>query len=402
LSPSSDTPKGRHGVVISPWLPTPAKPFAGTFVVDFAKSLAEAYGSAPLLVHLDDAFRTRTPFLTELATKALTRSRARKISARSGASLTVPIPVSDGAGWLERMDMAMRIGPSIKALLRSTGSSQSPPDVHAHLGIMSGSLALNAVGRNRVFVYEHSAFALELIEADERAHKIYAQVMSMAAGVLPVNEHLATRIRNLFPEHANKVRVHPNSIDVRRFAFRDRKPPLTKLLYIGNLKPEKGTRRLVDALRKIRGSYEDVTLAVAGQGPDVGYLKENAHRDNITVLPPVPPNEVPSLLHEFDMLLHLSEAETFGLTSIEAVLTGMPVLVSETDGSNAVIRPIEHESGTIVDQPAGPTEVFEAYEELRGSPGRLDLHSARRHLEDAYDIRQVGRRLADLMETSAG
>jgi glycosyltransferase involved in cell wall biosynthesis len=102
------------------------------------------------------------------------------------------------------------------------------------------------------------------------------------------------------------------------------------------------------------------------------------------------------------MLLHLSEAETFGLTSIEAVLTGMPVLVSETDGSNAVIRPIEHQAGAIVAQPAGPTDVFDAYEELRGSPGRLDLRSARRHLEDAYDIRQVGRRLTNLMKTSAG
>jgi glycogen(starch) synthase len=371
-------------------------------VVDFAKTLDDAYGSVPMLVHLDDAFRTRTPFLTGLATKALTRIRARRISADSGASLTVPIPVSVGAGWLERMEMAMRIGPSIRSLLRSGGTDKSPPDIHAHLGIMSGSFALNAAGRNRVFVYEHSAFALELVEADERAHKIYAQVMAMAAGVFPVNEHLATRIRTLFPEHANKVHMHPNSIDVRRFEFRDRKPPLTKLLYIGNLKPEKGTRRLVDALGKIRGRYGDVTLAVAGLGPDIGYLKENVHRDNITILPPVPPSEVPALLHEFDMLLHLSEAETFGLTSIEAVLTGMPVLVSETDGSNAVIRPIEHQAGAIVAQPARPTDVFDAYEELRGSPGRLDLRSARRHLEDTYDIRQVGRRLANLMRTSAG
>jgi glycosyltransferase involved in cell wall biosynthesis len=100
-------------------------------------------------------------------------------------------------------------------------------------------------------------------------------------------------------------------------------------------------------------------------------------------------------MSEADLLVHLSDGETFGLTAIEAVASGMPVLVTSTDGSELVIRPLEPDVGTILSQTMTPSDVADAYGELRDAPARLDLASARRKLQSSFAPGQV----ADLLTT---
>ena len=63
-------------------------------------------------------------------------------------------------------------------------------------------------------------------------------------------------------------------------------------------------------------------------------------------------------------------------------ITGMPVILTSTNGSEHVMRSVIDMAGVIVPQAHDPMDVVAAYEELRAMPERLDLRRARALLED--------------------
>lgn len=386
----------RRAIVLSPWLPTRARPFAGTFVVDFAATIAPLYASGPILVRMDDTFRTRVPWLAGRATRGLVRRRARTMSLDVGSALDVPLPVPVDSGWYERMTLAEKLSAGLRPLVARARVGSAWPDVHGHVGIVSGPMALRLPRGCDVFLYEHSSFAIDLLESDPRAARLYRRAVERARAILPVNAQLTRRLQGLFPDMAAKIREHPNSVDASRFPIRHRTGPLERLIYIGNLKPEKGTRRMLAALELIVRAHPGASLTIVGDGPDRDWLTNHPLRSHLDIRPPVPAEMVPELLLDHDVLLHLSEAETFGLTAVEAILSGMPVLVTATDGSEAVVSPIAGIAGRIIDQPATPDSVLAAYEEIRENRSRLDPAAARRDIVERYDRPAVASRILEL------
>ncbi|CAN5876666.1 hypothetical protein BH23ACT4_BH23ACT4_07510 [soil metagenome] len=386
----------RHAIVLSPWLPTRSRPFAGTFVVDFAAAIGPIYPNGLTFVRLDDTFRTKPSWPVRRAARGVVKQRAKKMTVGFGSAIDVPLPVPAGSGWYERMVEARRLGVALRPRVIRARVGNLWPDLHGHLGIIAGPVALNVPRGCDLFLYEHSSFAIDLLEADERAAALYCKAIARSAAVLPVNAQMTRRLQTLFPEHASKVREHPNSVDASRFESRPRVGPLERLIYIGNLKPEKGTRRMLEALEGIVAEHPGVSLTLVGDGPDRNWLANHPLRAHLDIRPPVPAGQVPGLLLEHDLLLHLSEAETFGLTAVEAILSGMPVLVSATDGSGTVVLPIEAMAGTIVKQPAEPRSVRAAYKEIRLNPPRLDPVAARRHIVERYDRVAVGTKIGAL------
>ncbi len=387
----------RGAIVLSPWLPTRSRPFAGTFVVDFAAAIEPIYPNGLNFVRLDDTFRAKPSWPVQRAARGVVKQRARTMTVGFGSALDVPLPVPADSGWYERMVQAQRLGAALRPLIDRARVGNSWPDLHGHLGIISGPLALNLPRGCDVFLYEHSSFAIDLLEADARAATLYRKAIGRSAAVLPVNARLTRRLQVLFPEHASKVREHPNSVDASRFESRRRVGPLERLIYVGNLKPEKGTRRMLEALEGIVAEHPGVSLTLVGDGPDRSWLANHPLQAHLDIRPPVPAGQVPGLLLEHDVLLHLSEAETFGLTALEAILSGMPVLVAATDGSETVVRPIEKLAGKIIEQPASPRSVLAAYREIRDNPPRLDPVAARRHIVERYDRPAVASKLKALI-----
>jgi glycogen synthase len=387
-------PIDRCAIVLSPWLPTRGRPFAGNFVVDFASTIAPIYGNRLTFVRIDDTFRARVPWLIQRAAKGIVKQRAKTMAIAAGSgAVDVPLPVPTDSGWYERMVVAQQLGAGLRPLVDRVRVGGSWPDLHGHVGIISGPMALKMGRECNLFLYEHSSFAIELLEADEKATAIYRKVIDRSAAILPVNARLTRRLQALFPQHAEKIREHPNSVDASRFDWKRRVAPLHRLLYIGNLKPEKGTRRMLEALEAIIAVHPDVSLTLVGDGLDRNWLINHPLRAYLDVRQAVPASQVPELLQDHDVLLHLSEAETFGLTAVEAILSGMPVIVAATDGSETVVRPIEEMAGRIIEQPCRPRSVLAAYQEIRHRPLRLDPIAARRHVMERYDRPAVASRI---------
>ena len=116
----------------------------------------------------------------------------------------------------------------------------------------------------------------------------------------------------------------------------DRVDSLIKIVFLGRLYPDKGWNFTLEAFRQLAQEIDlnRVAILVAGDGPmrqqiasELGQLTPNLH-----LLGRVPPENVPALLVNCDLHVTTSEKETRGLTILEALAAGIPVLAPNSGG----------------------------------------------------------------------
>ena len=116
--------------------------------------------------------------------------------------------------------------------------------------------------------------------------------------------------------------IKPHSIDsiFKRKKSRNR----GKYLYIGRIDKLKGIDLLIKAFNALSKEYE---LSVIGSGPDMHKLSKIACNDNIKFYGNLEHNDIYKYLDESSFLIMPSlMPETFGLTIIEAMSFGVPVI----------------------------------------------------------------------------
>ena len=120
--------------------------------------------------------------------------------------------------------------------------------------------------------------------------------------------------------------------------------------FLGRIDPKKNLGLLIDAMAALP---EEVHLTIAGDGPAdlVGSLRLRADRlgvsDRLEWLGFVDSKERTRLLEGLDLLAMPSAFESFGLSAAEAMLHGVPVVVSQRTGIAELI--CRHGGGRIVE-----------------------------------------------------
>lgn len=146
------------------------------------------------------------------------------------------------------------------------------------------------------------------------------------------------------------VRVIPTGLDLRRFtaapdpALRtslglpDRGPVL---LYLGRLAKEKNIAELIAAMPDIPGA----ALLIVGDGPERPALEAQTEAldlaGRVIFAGMVPPAQVPRYYALADAFVSASTSEAQGLTYIEALAAGLPLLCRADPCVEALIRPGE-------------------------------------------------------------
>ncbi len=139
----------------------------------------------------------------------------------------------------------------------------------------------------------------------------------------------------------------PTGIDVERFRV-DRREGLwlrdtlgipqdrPVLLYLGRLAKEKNLDDLLDVAAAVPGA----TLLVAGDGPDGARFRAEAERRGLDVVfgGMVDPKDVPVWYAAADLFLSASTSETQGLTYLEALAAGLPVICRADDCLRGVLQ----------------------------------------------------------------
>ncbi|MET9671059.1 glycosyltransferase family 4 protein [Streptomyces sp. NPDC006475] len=388
--------------VITPWYPSPNNPYAGSFVQAATAAVAAANRNGLhrriSVFHTEDWSGKAEPALNDAIKITTDRLQDRRelvpvLDTAEGELVRVPVPLTQRksyASWVAAQEVALR-----RAL--PTGRIEAPV-VHAHTGIFGGVLATRlASPEARIVVTEHSSFLNQVFE-QRPARALYAEVLGRADAFLCVSEKVATQIALEFPEYADKLRVVPNVIDFNRFAAGpQRDPRMLRWLYVGRITRPKGVAAVLEAFALVARQEPEATLTMVGHGNLEDELTARAAELGVTrrfrLLPPVAPEHVKGLMDEHDLLVHASKSETFGMTVVEAVASGLPVLVSRSGGPEESLQGVEAKVGALMDVSDDPDVIANAYWHLRGASDALDLVGARKELEARYGADAVAEQL---------
>ena len=153
-----------------------------------------------------------------------------------------------------------------------------------------------------------------------------------------------------------RAHLVPPGVDTSLFT-----PPVTpagrqaRVLYVGRVERAsrwKGLAVLVDCLPRLRAAVPGVRLDVVGDGDDVAHLRARAERLGVAGMVdwhgPVDHRGLPRFYQRagVTVLPSLTESESFGMTLVEAMACGCPVVGSAVGGIPFVVR--DHVDGVLV------------------------------------------------------
>jgi glycosyltransferase involved in cell wall biosynthesis len=221
----------------------------------------------------------------------------------------------DSPGWLRYLSLAWR---AMTVRGRFDG-------VEGHFVLPSGILALVAA-RIRglpLVVYAHGGDVREMAHRNVLYRFLARLVLGSANAVVTNSAETAGMVQIL----GARAEINPPGINLERFHPTSR-PATRRVLYLGGDFPHKGVaiaRQLADTL--------------AGPG-----LRE------------VPPEDVPDLIAEHDVVLVPSMAEPFGLVAAEAAASGRWVVARAVGGLREIV--VDGENGSLVDADADFAEAI--------------------------------------------
>ena len=209
---------------------------------------------------------------------------------------------------------------------------------------------------------------------------------------------------------ASRIRVLPHGIDTTFFAPSSEAPtqssagtspahPLTILFY-AHVWYGKGPDTLLDAFDRIADAVPGVRLIVAGDGGDRIDLQHRAlslrHAAQVTFLGAWSRDRAVELFHQAAVYCLPSRGEPFGMTALEAMSCGVPVVATNIGGLGHLVQP----GGGRTIAPGDSASLAAAVIEILNDPAlRLSMSRFNRDLvESDFAWESLGERLETLYQ----
>ena len=238
--------------------------------------------------------------------------------------------------------------------------------------------------------------------------RLFREAFTSVKGIYAVSDSAMAHFLASFGRYigpATRLQVIPNSVDIARFipcatrraAARERLGLPAGALVIGSvarLSPQKRPDALIDLFARLRTGYPELRLVLAGTGPLEQQLRAQVAAlgltDAVTFAGFV--GDVEMLLPAFDLHFLLSRNEGFGISTIEAMACGVPVVGTDVPGTSDILR--GSEGGMLVpleDADAAHTLVAD----LLADPARRGAMAikARKEMETTYSAELLKQRI---------
>lgn len=266
--------------------------------------------------------------------------------------------------------------------------------IHAHVArdYPLAALAVSRADPTQLVLTRHVLFNL---------HKSHRLTLRHVARVIAVSRAVSDRLRAQRIFDRSQITVIHNGIDVGRFVRRrevtgDRSPGARlRVGMIGHLAPIKGQKEFLRAAAIVCQRRDDVDFVIVGE--DKSHKGENRQRLekliaalNLSQRVSLAgwTDDVPKLLGTLDLFVSPSRAEPFGLSIVEAMAAGVPVLATMSEGAGEIIDP--DQTGSLV--PLRDVDALaKAIAELLSDPSERQRLSANAHhaVRDRFSLERM-------------
>ncbi|MCL2354547.1 MAG: glycosyltransferase family 4 protein [Oscillospiraceae bacterium] len=168
--------------------------------------------------------------------------------------------------------------------------------------------------------------------------------------VIVNSKYMKNELQRLFGLPYEKINVVSNGINMtayngveRDYEFRRQYAADNEkiILFMGRLVFEKGVQHLISAMPKILESYNDAKLVIAGKGGMTDSLIAQAEsmgiKDKVYFTGYLDAKKVSKLYKCSDVSVFPSTYEPFGIVALEAMLAGVPTVVSDIGGLDEIV-----------------------------------------------------------------
>ena len=202
-----------------------------------------------------------------------------------------------------------------------------------------GEIAVRAIKSDQYLMFYHHG-AMRHMYHDEIAYK-------KCKNIVAVSENLAAALREFNPKYKDKVVAIHNFTDVDGIREKAMKPSEEKfdstkfhIVSVGRVSQEKGMDIAVRACAElVKNGYTDICWWIIGDGPAMCEVKETVaqlHMEKYVIMAGMQTNPYP-YIRQADLYVQPSRFEAFGLTIIEAMILGKPVIATNSMGACEII-----------------------------------------------------------------
>lgn len=282
--------------------------------------------------------------------------------------------------------------------------------IHAHCASKASAIAmgLSLMLKKPYIVTSHCAdlFSMDISRA---VAKIF---LHEANELIAVSRYTAKKLSKFAEVSPAKIHIIPNGVDVhtfnpladgnkirRKYSLKNKKI----ILYAGRLAPEKGVYYLLKAFPIIARKVPQARLLIAGRGSLEkilhSFIKQRKLEQLITYVGYVSEHDLPNIYAAADVFVLPSIwEEGFGMTMLEAMATGKPVIATNVGGIPEII---DNQRTGILVEPRDPIRLASAIISIIKDEGFAKEigKNARQIVEKKFEWRLIAKRTIELYET---
>jgi glycosyltransferase involved in cell wall biosynthesis len=228
--------------------------------------------------------------------------------------------------------------------------------------------------------------------------------VNLADELVAVSDHIGQLTLRALDVKDREVTTIYNGVDTNLFKSNGRPQPSGRILFVGTLHRRKGVYELFRAFSMIHAQYPKARLSVVGRTSNQLQLQDELlallpvqARNNVEFSGRIPFQELPAVYSGATLAVFPSHAEAFGLTCVEAMSCGLPVVMTSRASGPEIVE--DGVSGLLAD-PHSPSGIAGAILALlENQPLREQLGvAARARVMESFNLDSMVQKNIDCYE----